>query len=109
LKGHYAHLKGLHAQQARAAFASKVLQKSDEGYTIATFAGGCFWGPQLLFDRASGFFLVTLRVHQPCYQSLALLCVLDGLNTGVKHTSVGYTQGREAQPDYNIVSIMCHG
>jgi hypothetical protein len=54
LDGHFAQLTGLHAQQARVAFAGKVLQKSDEGYTIATFAGGCFWGPQLLFDRVPG-------------------------------------------------------
>jgi len=42
---------------------------------VATFAGGCFWGPQLRFDRVEG----------------------------VVFTSVGYTQGNLPKPDYGAI------
>ncbi|KAG7369605.1 peptide methionine sulfoxide reductase [Nitzschia inconspicua] len=43
---------------------------------LATFAGGCFWGLELAFQRVEG----------------------------VEYTAVGYTQGREACPNYEQVS-----
>merc|ERR1712167_250403 len=72
LTGHYAALTGICAEQAERAFRNEVTAKSEDGYAIATFAGGCFWGPQLLFDRIPG----------------------------VVATSVGYCQGHTEAPDY---------
>jgi peptide-methionine (S)-S-oxide reductase len=46
-----------------------------EGREVATFAMGCFWGPQLLFDRIEG----------------------------VTESYVGYTQGNVANPTYEQV------
>jgi peptide-methionine (S)-S-oxide reductase len=45
------------------------------GWAVATFAGGCFWGVELAFQRVPG--------------------VMD--------TSVGYTQGHEEKPIYEDV------
>lgn len=50
-------------------------EKRAEGHRIATFAGGCFWSVQLVFDR------------------------LDG----VIASSVGYAQGHKSQPTYKEV------
>jgi len=44
-------------------------------YQVATFAGGCFWGLELAYQRVPG----------------------------VVHTAVGYTQGREQRPNYDMV------
>lgn len=46
-----------------------------EGQDIATFAGGCFWGIELAYQRVPG----------------------------VTHTSVGYTQGETPNPTYQEV------
>mmetsp|Transcript_53023 Transcript_53023/g.141746 ORF Transcript_53023/g.141746 Transcript_53023/m.141746 type:complete len:254 (-) Transcript_53023:337-1098(-) len=70
--GHYAQLAGLYGEQARRACRGEVAERSNDGWSIATFAGGCFWGPQLLFDR----------IH------------------GVVFSSVGYGQGRLPKPTY---------
>ena len=52
-----------------------------EGLNLATFALGCFWGPQILFDRVPG----------------------------VVHTTVGYTQGStERPPSYNTMAQKGH-
>eukprot|EP00929_Paragymnodinium_shiwhaense_P059157 TRINITY_DN29612_c0_g1_i3.p1 TRINITY_DN29612_c0_g1~~TRINITY_DN29612_c0_g1_i3.p1 ORF type:complete len:184 (+),score=24.04 TRINITY_DN29612_c0_g1_i3:88-639(+) len=75
LPGHYGHLTGVCAEQARRAFRGEVADRSEDGWHIATFAGGCFWGPQLLFDRVPG----------------------------VVATSVGYTQGNTDQPSYGTI------
>ena len=58
------------------ALAGVVPEKTDDGYEVATFAGGCFWGTELHFQR-----------HE-----------------GVVATCVGYTQGRDDQPTYQEVS-----
>ena len=50
-------------------------RESGERLSLATFAGGCFWGPQVLFDRIDG----------------------------VQYTSVGYTQGQTQWPNYGEV------
>ena len=57
------------------ALAGTVPTKTKDGYAIATFAGGCFWGTELHFARIPG----------------------------VVATCVGYTQGRTAQPTYGEV------
>jgi hypothetical protein len=44
-------------------------------YKLATFAGGCFWGLELAFQRVPG----------------------------VEYTAVGYTQGPETDPNYDAV------
>ena len=44
-------------------------------YHVATFAGGCFWGLELAYQRVRG----------------------------VEFTAVGYTQGRETEPNYDMV------
>lgn len=49
--------------------------KSKGGYEVATFAGGCFWGTELHFQRLPG----------------------------VIATCVGYTQGAEEKPTYDQV------
>jgi len=65
---------------ASAALEDKVLQNGDlerngKKMSVATFAGGCFWGLELAFQRVPG----------------------------VEYTAVGYTQGPEAEPSYNQV------
>ena len=57
------------------ALAGVVPEKTDDGYEVATFAGGCFWGTELHFQR-----------HE-----------------GVVATCVGYTQGRSERPTYDEV------
>lgn len=46
-----------------------------KNYKLATFAGGCFWGLELAFQRVPG----------------------------VEYTAVGYTQGPETDPNYDAV------
>lgn len=82
LTGYYAFLEGFDRTLAEMAFANEVpryLEDAEKNsISVATFAGGCFWGPQLLFDRVPG----------------------------VLKTSVGYTQGFESAvpPSYSSVS-----
>jgi Peptide methionine sulfoxide reductase len=59
-------------QQAKTELAPK---SPPAGQDIATFAGGCFWGLELAFQR----------------------------EPGVTHTSVGYTQGAVEAPSYQAV------
>jgi peptide-methionine (S)-S-oxide reductase len=59
-------------QQAKTELAPK---SPPAGQDIATFAGGCFWGLELAFQR----------------------------EPGVTHTSVGYTQGDVEAPSYQAV------
>lgn len=72
----YAELKGMASKEAaELATQGVVKDKSKDGYSIATFAGGCFWGLELAYQRVPG--------------------VID--------TSVGYTQGKEGNPTYDYV------
>ena len=58
------------------ALAGTVPERSkDDGFEVATFAGGCFWGTELHFMRVPG----------------------------VKSTCVGYTQGKLQKPTYKEV------
>lgn len=61
----------------QAAIDGKVLANSilDPGIQVATFAGGCFWGLELAYQRVNG----------------------------VRYTVAGYTQGMEADPNYDQV------
>jgi peptide-methionine (S)-S-oxide reductase len=52
-----------------------VTSERDPNLALATFAGGCFWGLELAFQRVPG----------------------------VVHTAVGYTQGPEESPTYSQV------
>lgn len=52
-----------------------TIESSSTTYHVATFAGGCFWGLELAYQRVPG----------------------------VVHTAVGYTQGRETRPNYDAV------
>jgi len=51
------------------------LERNNKKYNIATFAGGCFWGLELAFQRVPG----------------------------VEYTAVGYQQGAESSPTYDQV------
>ena len=51
------------------------IEKNGKTLKLATFAGGCFWGFELLYQRVPG----------------------------VEYTGVGYTQGTETQPTYDQV------
>jgi peptide-methionine (S)-S-oxide reductase len=53
----------------------ETIEKNGKTYKLATFAGGCFWGLELAFQRVPG----------------------------VDYTGVGYTQGPEASPNYDAV------
>ena len=64
------------AEAARHALAGEAPARSAGGYDIATFAGGCFWGVELRFQRVPG----------------------------VIATCSGYVQGREEKPTYKEVS-----
>jgi peptide-methionine (S)-S-oxide reductase len=58
-----------------AALAGQVVVPSDPTLAAATFAGGCFWGLELAYQRVPG----------------------------VSYTAVGYTQGPELTPTYSQV------
>lgn len=63
---------------ASAASEGKVLEeivKDEKTLELATFAGGCFWGLELAYQRVPG----------------------------VQYTAVGYTQGSEKDPNYDAV------
>jgi len=72
---YYSTLQGAAREQAEAALSNMVPSLSKDGYRIATFAGGCFWGLELMFQRIPG----------------------------VVETSVGYTQGEISKPTYSAV------
>lgn len=79
-KVQYAELEGLPGSYAREAgeraLAGEVAAVSKDGrYEVATFAGGCFWGTELHFQRVPG----------------------------VIATCVGYTQGEVEAPTYEQV------
>ncbi|GMI50712.1 hypothetical protein ScalyP_jg11927 [Parmales sp. scaly parma] len=72
----YANLAFPASEMGEAAKATQIPSKSlKEGSDIATFAGGCFWGLELAFQRVPG----------------------------VTQTAVGYTQGPVEMPDYGSV------
>ena len=72
----YANLAFPASEMGEAAKATQIPSKSlKEGSEIATFAGGCFWGLELAFQRVPG----------------------------VTQTAVGYTQGPVEMPDYGSV------
>lgn len=68
-------------EAAANAVAGVVPTKSDDGYEVATFAGGCFWGIELAYQRMPG----------------------------VIATAVGYAQGKVAQPTYQEVCTATTG
>jgi len=78
---YYKNLEGLDknslsSQAAEWALAGIVPTNSTDGkYQVATFAGGCFWGTELHFQRMPG----------------------------VVATCVGYTQGQVEKPSYELV------
>mmetsp|Transcript_22658 Transcript_22658/g.35013 ORF Transcript_22658/g.35013 Transcript_22658/m.35013 type:complete len:230 (-) Transcript_22658:500-1189(-) len=72
---YYGVLEGAAREQGEAAIAGEVPATSKAGHAIATFAGGCFWGLELAFQRVPG----------------------------VVETSVGYTQGAQERPTYSGV------
>lgn len=63
------------AEAATFALSDQVPTRSSDGFEVATFAGGCFWGTELNFQRVSG----------------------------VVATCVGYTQGSVKEPKYDAV------
>lgn len=71
----YDALQGAAKEAAIAAKEGKVLTKAQNGDDVATFAGGCFWGLELAFQRVPG----------------------------VSGTAVGYTQGKDDAPTYDAV------
>ena len=75
----YAELRGLPksfgAESGEWALKGEVPTKSKDGWCVATFAGGCFWGTELHYQRLPG----------------------------VISTCVGYTQGRVEKPTYGEV------
>ena len=77
LKIDYSTLNHPGPELASAAQEGKILEKSvkNPNLKLATFAGGCFWGLELVFQRVPG----------------------------VVETAVGYTQGQEAEPTYDQV------
>ena len=69
-------VSSLSSQAAAWALANEVPERSADGmYEVATFAGGCFWGTELHYQRMPG----------------------------VIATCVGYTQGRLEKPSYSQV------
>ena len=71
----YELLKEPAKEMGEAALAGEVPSVSKKGYSIATFAGGCFWGLELAYQRVPG--------------------VVD--------TAVGYCCGDDDQPTYGAV------
>eukprot|EP00612_Vaucheria_litorea_P004448 CAMPEP_0171465626 /NCGR_PEP_ID=MMETSP0945-20130129/8647_1 /TAXON_ID=109269 /ORGANISM="Vaucheria litorea, Strain CCMP2940" /LENGTH=252 /DNA_ID=CAMNT_0011993307 /DNA_START=21 /DNA_END=779 /DNA_ORIENTATION=- len=71
----YENLTGSAKEAAEYANQNIVPLKSKDGFEIATFAAGCFWGIELAFQRAHG----------------------------VEATHVGYTQGQKIKPTYEEV------
>lgn len=66
----YGALTGLPVSAAleagRHALAGAVPAKSDDGYAIATFAGGCFWGIELAYQVRWRKWLWPTRVDRFC-------------------------------------------
>lgn len=71
----YAALSGAPKEMGEAALAGEIPAVSKDGHSIATFAGGCFWGIELAYQRVPG----------------------------VVGTAVGYTQGDSEKPTYEEV------
>eukprot|EP00546_Thalassionema_frauenfeldii_P015499 CAMPEP_0178930440 /NCGR_PEP_ID=MMETSP0786-20121207/21223_1 /TAXON_ID=186022 /ORGANISM="Thalassionema frauenfeldii, Strain CCMP 1798" /LENGTH=225 /DNA_ID=CAMNT_0020606941 /DNA_START=247 /DNA_END=924 /DNA_ORIENTATION=- len=72
------------AQENKVITTSKLQQPEEDEdivLNVATFAGGCFWGLELAYQRCPG----------------------------VTHTTVGYTQGREEYPTYSQVCTEATG
>jgi len=63
------------AEMAKEGKAGDEVVRNGKTYKLATFAGGCFWGFELFYQRIPG----------------------------VEYTAVGYTQGPEIEPTYNQV------
>lgn len=63
------------AELAMEGKAGDEVVRNGKTYKLATFAGGCFWGLELFYQRIPG----------------------------VEYSGVGYTQGPESQPTYNQV------
>jgi len=63
------------ASMAMEGKASDEIEKDGKMFKVATFAGGCFWGLELAYQRVPG----------------------------VQYTAVGYTQGPETEPNYDAV------
>lgn len=81
---HYERLAGRPswgAEAAASALAGRVPLTSEDGCEVATFAGGCFWGIELLFQRIPG----------------------------VVATAAGYAQGELERPTYRAVCTGCTG
>lgn len=97
LSGHYTELKDHCAEEAKRAFAGEVAARDEKGYCLATFAGGCFWGPQILFDRVEGVVATTVGyvmgdVDAPDYGDVC---------TG----QTGHTEGVQVHYDDKVVSF----
>ena len=58
---------------------AEEIERDGKSYKLATFAGGCFWGLELAYQRVPG----------------------------VEYTAVGYTQGPESEPNYDAVCAGC--
>lgn len=71
----YSVLSGAPKEMGEAALAGEIPSVSKDGHSIATFAGGCFWGIELAYQRVPG----------------------------VIGTAVGYTQGDSEKPTYEEV------
>ena len=63
------------SQAGEWALKGEVPERSVDGLEVATFAGGCFWGTELHFQRIAG----------------------------VVTTCVGYTQGKDDMPTYQEI------
>ncbi len=63
------------ASMAMEGKAPDEIEKDGKMFKVATFAGGCFWGLELAYQRVPG----------------------------VQYTAVGYTQGPETEPNYDAV------
>lgn len=69
------------AQMAMEGKAGDEIVRNGKTYKLATFAGGCFWGLELHYQRVPG----------------------------VEYTAVGYTQGPETEPTYDQVCAKATG
>ena len=92
--------KSLGFEAGEYALKGEVPEKSKDGWTVATFAGGCFWGTELHFQRTEGVVATCVGCAQhAASHAAASASPCSALDV----RSPADTQGRLEKPTYGEV------